>query len=176
MDTKTRTEQILVIMRVLAWIAFIGLTIKVGAILTSYAVSCVNPTAAKDLYRGLDFYKLSQHNFWYYSQFVSFLVAYTGLKAYMIFLVIRSLSKVNLANPFTNEVARILERISYTLLAIWIIAQLNNTHASWLLKKTDMTLGDLATGEFLFMAGLVFIISQVFKRGVEIQSENELTV
>jgi len=26
------------------------------------------------------------------------------------------------------------------------------------------------------MAALVFIISQVFKRGVEIQSENELTV
>jgi hypothetical protein len=26
------------------------------------------------------------------------------------------------------------------------------------------------------MVGLVYIISQVFKRGVEIQSENELTV
>ncbi|MBN2635649.1 MAG: DUF2975 domain-containing protein [Prolixibacteraceae bacterium] len=32
------------------------------------------------------------------------------------------------------------------------------------------------TGPFLFMAGLVFVISQIFKRGVEIQSENDLTV
>jgi hypothetical protein len=40
-------------------------------------------------------------------------------------------------------------------------------HISWI--------GENA-GEFLFMAGLVFIISPIFKRGVELQSENELTV
>jgi hypothetical protein len=32
------------------------------------------------------------------------------------------------------------------------------------------------TGEFLFLAGIVFVIAQIFKRGIEIQTENELTV
>jgi hypothetical protein len=30
--------------------------------------------------------------------------------------------------------------------------------------------------EFLFLGAIVFVIAQVFKKGVEIQSENELTI
>lgn len=32
------------------------------------------------------------------------------------------------------------------------------------------------SAEFVFMAGVVFVMSQIFKKGVEIQTENELTV
>ncbi len=35
---------------------------------------------------------------------------------------------------------------------------------------------DCGSSEFLFMAGIIFIIALIFKRGVEIQSENELTI
>ena len=176
MKTKTRTEVILIVMNILAWVTFIGLMIEAGAILISYGVSCVNPEAAKDLYKGLNLYNLSQFSFWYYSLSVSFMVALSCMKAYVAFLVIKTLSKVNLKNPFTIEVARILERISYVLLGTWIVAVLNNAYTGWLLKRTGELQGDWVTVEFIFMAGLVFIISQVFKRGVEIQSENDLTV
>jgi hypothetical protein len=30
--------------------------------------------------------------------------------------------------------------------------------------------------EYLFIAGMIYIISQIFKRGIEIQEENNLTV
>ena len=79
-------------------------------------------------------------------------------------------------NPFKIEVARIIQRIGYVLLGTWFIAMLSNAHTGWLLKKKGALHGDWVAGEFIFMAGLVFIISQVFKRGVEIQSENDLTV
>jgi hypothetical protein len=32
------------------------------------------------------------------------------------------------------------------------------------------------SGDVLFLAGMVFVFAQMFKRGVEIQRENELTV
>ena len=79
-------------------------------------------------------------------------------------------------NPFKIEVAWILEKVSYVLLGIWLLDTLSNVHSSWVLKQTGVLPGDWDAGEFLFMAGLVFIISQVFKRGVEIQAENDLTV
>ena len=79
-------------------------------------------------------------------------------------------------NPFKLEVAQALEKISYVLFAIWIAGMLSGAHTAWLLTKTGELHTDWASGEFIFVAGLVFIISQVFKRGVEIQSENELTV
>jgi len=90
--------------------------------------------------------------------------------------LIKVLSKVNLQNPFTTEVARLLERISVVLLGIAIVAFMNNAQAGWLLKTNGVAQYKLAIDEFLFMAGLVYIISQVFKRGVEIQTENDLTV
>jgi hypothetical protein len=174
--TKTRTEQILAVMHILAYVAFVGLLIKTGAILISYGVSCVNPEAAKNLYKGEDLYNLREFNFWHYSLSVSFMAAFSGMKALVAFLVINALSKVNLMNPFRIDVALILERISHVLLGAWLVAMLSNAHAAWLLKRTGALQVDFAAGEFIFMAGLVFIISQVFKRGVEIQSENDLTV
>jgi hypothetical protein len=74
------------------------------------------------------------------------------------------------------EVANTLERISYVLFGTWIVGMLSSAYSAWLMKTTGETFVNYVSGEFIFVAGLVFIISQVFKRGVEIQSENELTV
>jgi len=173
---KTRTEQILTVMHILAWVAFVGYMIEAGAILVSYGVSLINDEAAKDLYKGINLYNLRQLNFWSYTGSVSFMIALSLMKAYVSFLVIKTLSKVNLMNPFTIEVAKKLEKISHVLLEIWIVSMLSNAHTSWLLKTTGGLQGEWVKGDFIFMAGLVFVLSQIFKRGVEIQSENELTV
>lgn len=176
MKTKMGTGKILKVMHILSWVAFIGLMIEAGAILISYFLSWSNPEAARNLYTGLNLYNLRQFSFWHYSMSVSFLVALSSMKAFVLFLVIKTLSKVNLMNPFTIEVARTIESISYVLLGTWIVAILNNAHARWLMKRMGDMEGVLASREFIFMAGLLFIISQIFKRGVEMQSENDLTV
>lgn len=173
---KTRTEQVLIVMHILAWVAFIGFLINGGAILVSYVVSCVNPAAAKNLYKGLNMYDLRQYNFWHYTLSAFLLVVVSGMKALVFFLAIKILSKVNMTNPFKIEVALILQRIGYVLLGTWSVAMLANAHTAWLLSETGQLHGDWVSTEVIFMAGLVFIISQVFKRGVEIQSENDLTV
>lgn len=79
-------------------------------------------------------------------------------------------------NPFKMEVAHTLERISYVLFGTWVVGKVGNAYTGWLLKITGELFGSWVSGEFVLMAGLVYIISQVFKRGVEIQNENELTV
>lgn len=173
---QTRTGQVLGVLNILAWLAFIGFTIEAGAILTSYAVSCINPEAAKNLYKGLDLYDLSQFNFWYYTLSVSFMVVLLILKALVSFQVVKTLSKFNLKNPFTSEVAGRLERVSYIALGTWVVTMLSNVYTGWILKISGKLHGNWLSGEFIFMVGLVFVIAQVFKRGVEIQSENDLTV
>lgn len=175
-QSKNRTEQILRVMYVLSWIAFIGLLVKTGAILVSYSVSLIHPEASHNLYRGLNLHDLRDYNLWFYTQAVSFMVAFSGMKAYVFYLVIRALSKVNLRSPFTLDVAHLLEKISYVLLGIWVVALLHNAQTEWFAKRQVVYLDQWATEGFFLMAGLVFIISQIFKRGVEIQAENELTV
>jgi hypothetical protein len=174
--SKTKTQVVLNIMLVLTWIAFIGLLIKTGAMLFSYLMTLIHPEKAKDMYSGLNLYNLMQFNFWNYSQIVSFMIIQAVLKAYILFLLIKMLSNVKLSNPFTKEVASQLESLSFISLGIWIISIIGKAHSSWLMKRAGVFQTEFESGEFLFMAGLVFIISQVFKRGVELQSENELTV
>ncbi len=174
--TQTRTEQVLTVMHILAWVAFVGFAIEGGAVLISYVVSCIDPDAAKNIYKGLDLFNLRQFNFWHYTLHISFMLLLSTLKSYVWYLVIKTLSNLKLENPFKMETVKKLEKISYTLFATWIAGMTSSAHTAWLVKVTGEIHGNYVSGEFIFMAGLVFIISQVFKRGVEIQSENELTV
>jgi len=173
---KTKTEQILEVMKILAWVAAIGYAIEAGVILISYGMSCVNPEGAKNLYKGLNFYDLMRFSFWHYTLSVSFMVLLSAMKSYVWFLVISTISKINLLNPFKMEVAQKLERISYVLFGTWLVAMLAGAQTAWVMQITGKLYGNWVSGEFIFIAGLVFIISQIFKRGIEIQSEIDLTV
>jgi len=98
------------------------------------------------------------------------------MKAWISYLVIKTLSSFNIRNPFTAEVASSMENISYFSIGIWIVTLICNAQTRWLMKRTGELFGSILSLEFIFVTGLVFIIAQVFRRGVEIQSENDLTV
>jgi len=51
----------------------------------------------------------------------------------------------------------------------------HNIHIAIVDKLYGIT-SDYIPGDFLFIAGIVYVFAQMFKPGVEIQSENELTV
>ena len=173
---QVKTEQILNVMRILSWVAFVGYMILAGSTLLSYGFSCLHPEGARNLYEGKDLYSLRMFNFWQYTLMVSLLVARAIMKAYAAYLVIQVLSKVSLANPFTMDVVKRLEHLSYVFLGIWVVGMVHNGHLAWINKLMGELPGDYISSESIFMAGMVFIISQIFKRGVEIQSENDLTV
>ncbi|MES2388796.1 MAG: DUF2975 domain-containing protein [Bacteroidota bacterium] len=173
---KTRTEEILTVMRVLTWVAYIGLCINAGSVLLAYGLSCFIPEAAKNIYKGLDMYNLRQFGFMHYSLSVALMAAVPILQAQMCMLLIKVLSKLNMANPFTKYVASKIVSISYILVGTWVVAVLAQAHDNWLQNELATIRINEVEGLPLFMAGLVFIIAQVFKRGVEIQAENDLTI
>jgi hypothetical protein len=176
MSTKTKTETVLVVMNVIAWIAFIGFMIEAGAILVSYGVSVANPDAASKLYKGQDWFNLRQYDFWYYTGIISLKAAIFMIEAYIAFIIIKVLSSIKMTNPFTMEVAKKLENIAYTLILVWVVVLIYNGQLKWLSKDVVGLQEKSLSADMIVYAGLVFIISQIFKKGVEIQSENELTI
>jgi len=178
---KKKTHELLIIMKVLSWIAFFGLCIKTGALAITFFVSeFINPIASKNLYLGLNLSNLKQFSNLHYSAIILLLIFLTALKAYMIYLVIRIFLKLNLMNPFSTDVALLIKRISYVALATGALAMMATQYGQWLSKK-GVELNGLTEfvdsgAAFLFFAGIIFIISLVFKKGIEIQTENELTV
>ncbi|MES2375262.1 MAG: DUF2975 domain-containing protein [Bacteroidota bacterium] len=173
---KTRTEQVLKVMNVLAWIAFIALMIETGAVLVSYGISYLNPDAAKHLYKGWSLYPLQQFSAFHYTVSVFFNVALSASRAFLCYLVIKILSRVKLTSPFTLQITVLIEQISYILVIIGLLAGLNDLHARYVLNLTGLIEMKVDAGGHIFIAGLVFIIAQIFKRGIELQAENDLTV
>jgi hypothetical protein len=173
---KTKTSTILKAMRIIAWIAFIGLMVQAGAILISGIITFNNPAGANDFYDHMDVSKLLSFSPLHFAGFVFFLASTSVLKSIVWYLVIKCLTGFNLTQPFTMTVVKRLEQISILLLAVWGLGVFANGHMNYILFEIGDFIGEKAGGEFLFMAGLVYVISQIFKRGVEIQAENELTV
>jgi ABC-type multidrug transport system fused ATPase/permease subunit len=166
-------------MKIISWIIFIGLCIKAGALIISSSVSLfVNQEAAKNLYSGLDLFNLYQFDKGYYIGVISLIITIAVLKAYMFYLVIKIFLKFDLKNPFTSNTAHLISKISYVALGIGVISKISNNYNKWLTThRVEAYISlDFGSEDLLFMAGILFIVAYIFKHGVKIQSENELTI
>jgi hypothetical protein len=88
--------------------------------------------------------------------------------------------KMDLSKPFTNFVAKQILRISYITISIGFLS-----HIARQLTKTLMHHGFVPNSinqfwedsqEFILMGAVIYIIAIIFKKGVDIQTENDLTV
>ena len=175
---KTKTTKVLLVLKVLAWLALGGYVVQCGSQIISFGVSLFNLEAAKNIYgTSLSLYDVYQYNRQYFIYVMSFLIALSAMHTYVWYRVAGMLTKLNLAEPFSRRIARTLEEIGIQLLGIWIVSVIAQQSVAWIAKDSGINVGKLhAINEYLFIAGIVYIISQVFKRGIEIQEENELTV
>lgn len=173
----TKSLIILKIMNVLFWIIFIGLCIKTGVLLFTFLVSLyINPDEVKNLSLDTNLIGLYKYNLRYYAYVMSFMIAISGLQAYIAFLVVKIFLKFNFLSPFNTNVTLIITTISHFALGTGILAIIANGYTDWLDKKGIAVSNNWSGGEYLFLAGIIFIISEVYKKGIEIQTENELTV
>src|SRR6187455_3310736 len=168
---KTKTEKILLVLKVLAWLALAGYIVQCGSQIISFGVSFFNPEAAKHIYgTSLALHEMYQHNQRYFINIMSFLIALSAMHSYVWYSVAGMLTKLNLQEPFSRKVARTLEEIGIQMLGIWIVSVIAQQSVAWMAKNSGIQVGSLhAVNEYLFIAGIVYIISQVFKRGIEIQ-------
>ena len=170
----------LMLITVVIWSIFIGLCIQAGALLFTFVYSLFNPVVSQNLYEGLNLSALREQNIWYYGGVLSIILFIAGQKAYLFFLMIRIFLKINLIQPFSREVSKLISSISYVALEIGAGIIIASGIFKWMqvrgyeLDRVPQMMG--GGFEFLLMAALLVAIGIVFKRGVEIQEENELTV
>ncbi len=176
---KTKTETILKISKILAFMGVIWYSIMWGSQITTLAASFINPDWAKRTYEvDLNIFSIREYSIAFYVYAMCLNIAVSALKALIWYVVFVLLSKLKLQTPFSMEVEKKLERIAYLLLAVWIVSNVFwNIYIYYLSQSTGVQLATNSSGdEYLFMACMMYIISQIFKRGIEIQEENQLTV
>lgn len=167
-------------LKVAAWIIYIGLCIEAGSLLVSMIVSVYKPELADHLYLKLNLAAVYQQSKRAFFSMSSFILAVAFLKCYLFHQVTVLMQKLHLTNPFTEKVARQIASISYTTFSTGIVSYIGRQSVknfSHLGFSTGMLSKYWADSEaFILMAAVVYVIAKVFERGVDIQTENDLTV
>jgi hypothetical protein len=178
------TKQILRILYVLSWIIFIGLCIEAGGLLfNSVYAFFINPAAANNFFNQIDLSALFNYDSGHFLVVTFLMVIVSVMKALMFYLIVKVLhdKKLNLSQPFNIEVGSFIFKLSYLALGIGIFSFSTINYSKWLISK-GVQMPDLqslyADGAdvWLFMAVVLYVIAHIFKRGIEIQIENDLTI
>lgn len=90
------------------------------------------------------------------------------------------ITKLDLLKPFNSYVSNQINQISYFTFSIGIISYIARQTSEGLLNHGFNTanLNQFWTDSqaFILMAAVIFVIASIFKRGIELQKENDLTV
>lgn len=174
---KTKPETVLTLMHVFAYIAMIGYAIEAGSKIISAIVSFGNEIATKNIYKGLDLSLIRAYDIRYYGMALSLVIAIPILKAHIWYKVIGILKDFDLSNPFKIDIAKKMENIVADLLGIIITLFISNIWFEWLTKRIpELQKIQYGIEEYIFMTALLFIITHLFKKGIDLQNENDLTV
>ena len=183
MEIKTTTAQMLKILYVLSWIIFIGVCIEAGGFITNAFFVLINPGIVKHLWQQVDLSDLFKYDRGYFFVVIFIMSVAAVTKAWIFYLIIKILhdKKLNMAQPFNKDVQRFIFKISYMCLLIGIFSWWGAKYTDWLVSRgvkmpniQYLRLG--GADVWLFMSVILFVIAQIFKRGIEIQTENELTI
>jgi hypothetical protein len=184
MEIKISTRQILKVLYVFSWIIFIGVCIEAGGfIFNAFYTLVINPDGAGKFWQEIDLSGLYQfdHGYFFAETFLMSIVAV--FRAILFYLIVKILhdKKLNMSQPFSAEMGRFIFKISYLAFGIGLFSWCGAKYAEWFVQQgvempdiQHLRLG--GADVWLFMGVILFIIAQIFKRGIEIQAENELTV
>jgi ABC-type multidrug transport system fused ATPase/permease subunit len=163
-----------------AWVIFVGLCIEAGALIVNFIFCLYNPEFVQNLYQKMDLSEMYQRSKWAFFGMYSFILVIAMLKAYLFYIVIRLISKLDLTKPFNSFVSEQITQISYFTLSIGLLSYIARETSKNLLHRgyeiDQLSQFWVGSQAFILMAAVVYVIATIFKKGIELQNENDLTV
>ena len=165
---------------IVAWVIFVGLGIEAGGLFVNFVFSLYKPEFVQNLYQKLDLSEMYERSKWAFFSIYSFILVIAVLKAILFYVVIMLMSKIDLSKPFNSFVSRQITKISYYTLSIGLLSYIarqsakNLLHRGFATENLNQFWAD--SQAFILMAAVIYVIATIFKKGIEIQNENDLTV
>jgi cytochrome c biogenesis factor len=183
MEIKIGTKQIMMVLLILSWIIFVGLCIEAGGIIFNTVYALYKPIVAKHFWNGADLSELYTSEKAHFITQTILMCIVAVLKALIFYLILKLFynKKVSIAKPFDPNVTGVVFTIAFLCLGAGLFSHWGSEYAQWV-KSNGIAMPDAelmrigGADVWLFMAVTLFVIGQVFKKGTELQSENDLTV
>jgi len=175
-----RNNLVFIGLQIVSWIIFVGLCIEAGALLVNFVYSLFKPEVVHNLYQKLDLSQMYNTSKMIYFGMYGFILTIAVSKAYLFYVVIMLLHKLDLEKPFSTYVADQFKKISYITLEIGILSfiarETSQKMVHYGLESDTLNQFWEDGSAFLLMAAVIYVLATIFSRGVEIQNENDLTV
>lgn len=181
LTTMTKTNNFVFwVLHIVAWLIFVGLSVEAGGLLVNFFFSIFKPAVIPNLYQKLDLmqmYEASRPSFY---AIYSFILILSILKAWLFYIVIMLMLKMDLTKPFTDFVSERILQISYYTLSIGLLSYMarqitkNIMHRGFVPEQVNQFWSD--SQAFVLMGAIIYIIATIFKKGVDLQNEHDLTV
>lgn len=180
MSISKTNSWVFIFLIVVAWIIFVGLGIEAGGIVVNFVFHLINPDFVPNLYQKLDLTRLHSESETAFFAIFSFIVSISVLKAYLFFLVVMLMHRIDLAKPFTNFASKQILHIGYLTIGIGVLGIVASILAD-VLADHGFSTGNLErfwqdSGAFIFNGLVIHIIATIFKKGVDLQNEDDLTI
>ena len=165
---------------IVAWLIFVGLSIEAGGLIVNFFFSLYNPEFVQNLYQKLDLTEMYKESKMAFFGIYSFILLISILKAILFYIVIRLMHKMDLTKPFNTFVSKQILQISYYTLSIGLFSYFARQATKSLIHygfATDsLNQFWVDSQAFIVMGAVIYIIATIFKKGVDMQNENDLTV
>ncbi len=184
MTITITTQEKLKALYILSWIIFVGVCIEAGGIITNaFFTLLLNPVGARHFWQEVDLTSLYKYDPGYFFVETLLMSIVAVMRVAIFYQIVKTLhdKKLNLSQPFNRAIERCIFKIAYMSLLIGLFSWYGVKYAVWFVKQ-GVQMPDVQTlrlggaDVWLFMGVILYIVAQIFKRGIEIQTENELTV
>ena len=178
-----RNDYLLKGLNVVAWIIFIGLCIEAGGIIFNTVYALFKPIVAKYFWNKSDFSQLYAYDKGHFIVQLVLISIVTVMKAMVFYLIIKLFydKKLNLTKPFNSTITGTVSNIAYLCAGAGLFSIWGTNYLNWIKEKgilmPDIHQLRIGSGDvWLFMAVVLIVIAEIFKKGIELQNENDLTV
>ncbi|HMR89480.1 MAG TPA: DUF2975 domain-containing protein [Saprospiraceae bacterium] len=109
-----------------------------------------------------------------------FYIGDIALLALLFYQIMTIFKELDLAEPFSEDVGKFIFKICYITFGLFILKLAAYAHENILVKQgfeSGMIYKYSESAKtFLLMAGILYLIAQIFKKGIALKNENDLTV
>lgn len=178
------TKFIWIALNVISWIIFVGLCIEAAGFITNtVATLMLSPTGASKFWKDIDIsvvYNFNESIYITLATLISIVMLLKVILFYKISMIFHD-KHLNLSKVFNESLRRFIVIAAYLALGIgffaaWgsgVVKDIKNEGIS-LADLTDLTIA--GADVWFFMGIILLIIGFIFKKGIELQTENELTI
>jgi hypothetical protein len=162
---------------------FVGLCIETCGIIFNTIYAMYKPIVAAHFWNGADLSALYAFDKGHFLVQMSLISIASIMKALIFYVIIKMFydKKLSLEKPFDPNVTKLVFLIAYICLGAGIFSIWGVNYSKWL-KSLSIPMPDadflrIGGGDvWLFMAVVLAVVGQAFKKGTALQTESDLTV